>query len=125
MIAYCGLDCSKCEGYLATQANDDDKRAETAKQWSAMYHADIKPEQINCDGCRSEGIKFFYCSNICELRKCCIEKELENCAACDMYACDKLEDFLKLLPKHALRWTNCAIRQNCNAIANAIKVSNN
>ena len=99
MIAYCGLDCSKCEGYLATQANDDDKRAEVAKQWSAMYHADIKPEQINCDGCLSEGIKFFYCSNMCELRKCCIEKELENCAVCDMYACDKLEKFFEVAPQ--------------------------
>jgi len=23
MIACCGLDCSKCEGYIATQENDD------------------------------------------------------------------------------------------------------
>lgn len=32
MIACCGLDCSKCEGFLATQADDDSKRTEVAKQ---------------------------------------------------------------------------------------------
>ena len=99
MTAYCGLDCAKCEGYLATQADDDDKRAEVAKQWSERYKADIKPEQINCDGCRSEGRKFFYCAEMCELRKCGIEKGVENCAVCDEYICEKLEAFLKLAPQ--------------------------
>ena len=34
MIACCGLDCSKCEAYLATQEDNDVKRAEVAKKWS-------------------------------------------------------------------------------------------
>lgn len=99
MISYCGLDCSKCEGYLATQANDNTRRTAVAKQWSAQYNADIKPEQINCNGCRSEGQRFFYCSDICEIRKCCTEKDIANCAACDMYACDKLKSFFELAPE--------------------------
>jgi len=32
MIACCGLDCSKCEAYLATQEDNDVKRAEVAKK---------------------------------------------------------------------------------------------
>ena len=34
MIAYCGLDCSKCGAFLATQANDDALRAKTSEEWS-------------------------------------------------------------------------------------------
>jgi Protein of unknown function (DUF3795) len=99
MISCCGLDCSKCEGYLATQADDNEMRASVAKEWSERYKADIKAEHINCDGCCSDGRKFFYCSDMCELRKCCLEKELVNCAACNMYACDKLEAFFQLAPE--------------------------
>ncbi|MFH1441985.1 MAG: DUF3795 domain-containing protein [Candidatus Omnitrophota bacterium] len=99
MTAYCGLNCSKCEAYLATQANDDVKRAEIAGEWSARYSADIKAEHINCDGCSSEGKKFFYCSNICELRKCCLTKGVENCAVCDSYVCDKLAEFIAIAPE--------------------------
>lgn len=32
MIAYCGMDCLKCEGYLATQANSDTKRKKVAEK---------------------------------------------------------------------------------------------
>jgi hypothetical protein len=55
MIACCGLDCSKCEGYLATQTDSDSKREDVAQKWSALYHTEIRPDQINCDGCKSEG----------------------------------------------------------------------
>lgn len=27
MIAFCGLDCTKCDAYIATQTNDDALRA--------------------------------------------------------------------------------------------------
>jgi hypothetical protein len=47
MIACCGLNCSKCEAYIATQENDDTKRARVAKKWSDQYNADIKGEVLD------------------------------------------------------------------------------
>lgn len=68
MIAYCGMDCSKCEGYLATKEDNDTKRKEVAEKWTIQYNTDIKPEQINCNGCKSDRIKFF-------LQKACAQYE--------------------------------------------------
>ncbi len=101
MIAYCGLDCSKCDAYLATQENDDRKREETAREWSQIYQAEIAASQIDCDGCRSNGVRFFHCNN-CDIRKCCLEKGVENCAACKDYICETLSGFIKLAPEAGL-----------------------
>ena len=39
MIAYCGLDCEKCDAYLATINDDQALREKTAKLWSELNHA--------------------------------------------------------------------------------------
>lgn len=46
MIAYCGLDCEKCDAYLATINDDQALREKTAKLWSELNHAPILPEHI-------------------------------------------------------------------------------
>ena len=51
-IAYCGLDCEKCEARIATMNNDDALRQKVAKEWSVMNEVEITPEMINCTGCR-------------------------------------------------------------------------
>ena len=61
MIAYCGLDCEKCDAYLATINNDQALRAKTAKLWAELNNAPILPEHINCEGCRVDGMKTVYC----------------------------------------------------------------
>ena len=98
MIAYCGLDCLKCECYIATQENDEEKRQDVAAKWSVQYNTEVKPEQINCNGCKSDGIKFFFTESMCEIRKCNIEKSNAHCATCSEYKCEKLEKFIELAP---------------------------
>jgi len=99
MIAYCGLVCSDCPTLIATQKNDDKMREETAKKWSEMFHADIKPADINCDGCPTDSASLFnYCAQ-CEIRKCAREKGVKNCAYCADYPCKKLTAFLKDAPE--------------------------
>ena len=98
IISICGNICNDCAAFKATTEDDDLKRKETAESWSKRYESDIKPEDINCEGCLSKGkIVFSYC-NVCEIRKCGIEKGVENCAHCDEYICSKLEGFFKSVP---------------------------
>lgn len=98
-LACCGLDCQSCDAFVATEKNDDAMRAQTAQKWSAMYHADIKPEHINCTGCSGDGVKFFHCENSCGIRKCCNEKQIDNCASCQDYACESLREVFTFAPE--------------------------
>ena len=91
MIGYCGLDCEKCDAYIATKNNDDALREKTAKLWSELNHATILPEHINCTGCRADGIKTFYCENLCAVRKCALQKGFATCGDCpEMEKCPTL-----------------------------------
>jgi len=82
MIAYCGLDCEKCDAYLATVNDDSLLREKTAKLWSELNHITISPEQINCEGCRADGVKTVYCDSLCQIRKCAMNRGVETCGAC-------------------------------------------
>ena len=42
MIAYCGMDCSKCEGFIATRENDNLKRQNG--KMGTSYVAPVKRE---------------------------------------------------------------------------------
>ncbi len=98
MIAFCGIACHECDAFLATQTNDDTKRKKTAELWSKQYNSEINPEDINCQGCTSQGdVHFSYCQ-VCEIRKCAREKKLINCAHCESYPCEKLSGLLKMAP---------------------------
>ena len=96
-ISYCGLVCSDCPAYIATQENDDQKRTETSVLWSKEFNADIPPEAINCDGCRSTGRLFQHCTE-CPIRLCAIERKVETCAHCKDFACEKLAFIFNAVP---------------------------
>ena len=99
MIAVCGLECQNCGAFLATQNNDEKKRVEVASEWSKMFDADIKPEDVHCDGCRSQnGVLFQHCQ-VCEIRKCGMAKGIENCAYCPDYGCENIMEFFKMAPE--------------------------
>ena len=84
LIAWCGLDCESCDARIATVKNDDELREKTAQKWSAMNNApEITAATINCMGCRADGVKFAYCSDYCEIRKCVSGKGFNTCGDCD------------------------------------------
>jgi hypothetical protein len=98
MISYCGLVCSECPAYVAKRRNDDDLRQEAAAQWSKQYDADIKPRDMNCDGCIVRGGEHFTYCNECEVRSCAQERFVDTCAHCPEYSCDKLSALHEMSP---------------------------
>lgn len=93
MIAYCGIICSKCPVYLATQADDDQARAEVAKLWSKQYGMDIKPEDVNCDGCLQKTGRLFSHCRVCDIRACGMEKKISTCACVCRLRLREIESF--------------------------------
>lgn len=99
-IAICGLICSKCDAFIATKNNDNKLRRKTANEWTERYkktkrnRPPLKPEDINCEGCLSDGPIYLYCRQ-CKIRKCGLEKGLKNCQECKDYKCKQLIELQK------------------------------
>jgi hypothetical protein len=100
MIAYCGLVCTDCPAYVATQAGDIAALKRVASQWREEFNSpDISVENIRCDGCLTDqGYKFGHCSQ-CPIRACGMERGVPNCGHCGDYACDQLQEFFGLVPE--------------------------
>lgn len=100
IMAACGLDCAKCNAYLAWKNNDDALRAKTAAEWSKMYNFDCRPEMVNCSGClEASGPKIGHCAE-CGIRACVQSKKYATCASCaDMAKCKDIQEFFKNAPE--------------------------
>ncbi len=99
IIAYCGLVCSGCPAFLATQNDDDKAREETAALWSKKFNLHFKPEEINCDGCLGQGKRLIgYCS-VCAIRQCALARGVEHCVSCADQPCEKLLKFHSFSPE--------------------------
>ena len=99
IIAYCGLVCTGCPAYIATQSGDQGALERVAAQWREEYNAPgITVESVICDGCLTdEGRKCSHCAE-CEIRACGVTQGVANCAHCAEYACQKLEGFFGMVP---------------------------
>lgn len=99
MVAYCGIVCSECPAYIAHKENNDELRKKTAEEWSKAFQSEVKPEDVNCVGClATDGVQIPYCAT-CELRRCGLDKKVENCAYCDEYICEKLGKWFERTPE--------------------------
>lgn len=99
IIAYCGLVCTECPAYIATQAKDREALERVATQWREEYDApNITVESVLCDGCLTDdGHKCSHCFE-CQMRACGMSRGVANCAHCADYACEKLEGFFGFVP---------------------------
>jgi hypothetical protein len=99
IIAYCGLVCSDCPAYKATQSGIRSELEKVAAQWEKDYHLqNVSIEAVTCDGCLGpEGRKGAHCSE-CDIRACAVAINVENCAHCQDYSCEKLNNFFGFAP---------------------------
>jgi hypothetical protein len=59
---------------------------------------DLKPEDINCEGCTSTtGVVFSY-PRVCEIRACGLKERVKNCVFCPEYTREKLVKFFEMAP---------------------------
>ncbi|MBR5384793.1 MAG: DUF3795 domain-containing protein [Bacteroidales bacterium] len=73
------LECEKCEACIARKNDYQALREKVAKKCAGLNYAPILPEHINCDGCRMDGVKTYYCSDLCEIHKCAKGRGFEIC----------------------------------------------
>jgi hypothetical protein len=98
ILARCGIDCSKCDGYIATQANDRAGLETVAKSWSEHFGNVYSADACICDGCTTGGKISTAHASTCELRACAAAKNNATCANCDSYPCPIVEQFCQYIP---------------------------
>ena len=89
IVAVCGLVCDDCIAFSATQKNDDKLREKVVEAWSTDEEP-LRLEDVDCDGCVAGKRLHSFC-RVCEVRKCGLQRNIENCAYCDEFPCGKLE----------------------------------
>jgi len=99
LIACCGISCNECPAFIATMNSDEDAKAKVAEEWSKQYDVNLKAEDINCKGCISRIEPVFAHCKVCEIRKCVMDKDLFNCAECDVYPCSNISKFHEMVPE--------------------------
>ncbi len=98
IIAYCGIVCSDCPAYVATQANDRAALEQLAANAREKYNQpNATAEGSMCDGCLTGPHKCGYCAE-CAIRACGVERGVANCAHCAEYPCEKLQGFWTMAP---------------------------
>ncbi len=97
MIAFCGLNCRECPAFIATQKDDDEARKKISKEW-ANEEFGIEPADVDCDGCLVTDGKLMSFCDVCDVRICALDKEVENCGHCTEYPCGKLDKIFKMAP---------------------------
>jgi len=95
MVAYCGLICTECDAFIATQAENMEALERMAKEATKQLGAEMTVADAMCDGCRAAtGRQIGYCHE-CAIRLCGVQKHIDNCAHCGDYPCEKIESFSK------------------------------
>ena len=89
-IAYCGLNCAKCDIYEPGHGNKK-KRDEILARLKQKRNRIFKPEQIACGGCR--GPLNAHWDEDCKMMLCAKNKKIQYCFQCKEFPCSILKAF--------------------------------
>ena len=92
MRGHCGLDCELCDAYIATKQQDPLLLANVAREWS-MFGERYTAEDIECDGCTTEGGRLFAWCGHCPVRQCCSSRHLVHCGTCEDFPCQIIDRY--------------------------------
>ncbi len=87
ILTLCGYRCDLCQCYTKNIKSENDKER-VIKGFNRIFEYDLKHEDVECVGCKNEGK---HVTPNCPVRRCALERGVENCAHCSEFVCDKLE----------------------------------
>ncbi|MHB0878871.1 MAG: DUF3795 domain-containing protein [Anaerolineae bacterium] len=100
LVAYCGLVCSDCPGYIATQADDLAAKEKVLADWRVEYnHPTMTIADVTCDGCTTKGGRLGGHPPVCGIRLCGIDRGVSHCGGCSDYPCSKLDGLFAAAPR--------------------------
>ncbi len=98
VIAFCGINCSACDAYRATQSGDPAELDRVATAWRAL-DPNVTTDTLRCDGCLAvTGRLYSWCAE-CPIRTCARKHGVASCAYCTEYVCDKRAPHFEQNPK--------------------------
>ena len=86
ILTRCGFRCDLCPAYDGNLKSFEDRQRISAG-WLKYFGFSVPPEEVGCVGCWNEGK---HADTKCPVRPCAIERNLENCAYCGEFGCQKL-----------------------------------
>ncbi|MFC1825217.1 DUF3795 domain-containing protein [Thermodesulfobacteriota bacterium] len=91
LLAPCSLYCGVCGFFVAYRENDRGLKEKMAKFYGCS------PEEVVCEGCFSDK-RFKHCE-VCAIRACASEKNIEGCHRCEEFPCRLIDDFSQPIAK--------------------------
>jgi len=98
LYAYCGLDCSDCPAYKATQSKDKKELKSLLEEWNSP-DCPLTVENLACDGCSANSKRHFKFCGECPIRQCAHPKGYATCADCSDFPCSLLEKHFEWSPE--------------------------
>lgn len=89
-LSPCGIDCSTCIAYIATQTDDTATKQKMAEDYKAKFKLEKTLAELECDGCNQTGRHIGFCAE-CSIRQCSTAQGYATCAECADFPCEKGE----------------------------------